>query len=93
MDDSDGAKIFVKTIIDMAKNLRLDVTAEGIETADHAAALCAMGCDVGQGYFFGRPGAAAADGGPTVAEPTSASQDSTSHHISPSAPEPKRHLA
>jgi EAL domain-containing protein (putative c-di-GMP-specific phosphodiesterase class I) len=29
--------------------------AEGVETADQLAELRDLGCDQGQGYFFGRP--------------------------------------
>jgi EAL domain-containing protein (putative c-di-GMP-specific phosphodiesterase class I) len=32
------------------------VVAEGIETAEDAGALLALGVDYGQGWFFGRPG-------------------------------------
>jgi EAL domain-containing protein (putative c-di-GMP-specific phosphodiesterase class I) len=32
------------------------VVAEGVETADDAAALRALGVDYGQGWHFGRPG-------------------------------------
>ena len=41
--------------IDMARNLGLNVTAEGVEHEATCDALRAMGCDVGQGYFFSRP--------------------------------------
>ncbi len=55
MGDSEEANTIVKTIIDLAKNLGLGVTAEGIETIDHAERLTALGCELGQGYYFGRP--------------------------------------
>ena len=29
--------------------------AEGIEDADTAKWLCSMGCEEGQGYYFGKP--------------------------------------
>ena len=32
--------------------------AEGVETAEVVAELRELGCDVGQGYYFGRPMAA-----------------------------------
>ena len=64
MSNSDEARSMVKTIIDMAKNLSLHVTAEGIETAAHASDLLSLGCDLGQGYYFGHPHAA--DEAPTM---------------------------
>ena len=55
MTDSEEAHTLVKTIVSLAKNLGLGVTAEGIESAEHAQALKALGCEVGQGFHFGRP--------------------------------------
>jgi diguanylate cyclase (GGDEF)-like protein/PAS domain S-box-containing protein len=52
-DASDEA--LVGMIIDMCHTLDLDVVAEGIETPEQAALLKDMGCDLGQGYYFGRP--------------------------------------
>ncbi|WP_442788724.1 putative bifunctional diguanylate cyclase/phosphodiesterase [Dactylosporangium sp. NBC_01737] len=45
----------VETVIRLAHTLQMTVTAEGIETADQAARLAALGCDLGQGWHFGRP--------------------------------------
>jgi diguanylate cyclase (GGDEF)-like protein/PAS domain S-box-containing protein len=45
----------VKTIVTLAHALRLDVVAEGVETAAHAAALKALGCEYGQGYLYAKP--------------------------------------
>jgi diguanylate cyclase (GGDEF)-like protein len=55
--DSESA-ILVRTIVSMAKNLGLVVVAEGVETAEQAKVLAAMGCDMGQGYHFGRAASA-----------------------------------
>lgn len=49
----DGA--IVQTTVDLARHLDLSVVAEGIETADVAERLTAIGCDIGQGYFISRP--------------------------------------
>jgi diguanylate cyclase (GGDEF)-like protein len=43
------------TIIMLAKNLNLDVIAEGVETKEQAEFLSARNCYLMQGYFFSRP--------------------------------------
>ncbi|EPC03568.1 hypothetical protein L861_18710 [Litchfieldella anticariensis FP35 = DSM 16096] len=45
----------VTTIIAMAKSLGMKTVAEGVETRAQAEALRALGCDQGQGHYFGRP--------------------------------------
>ncbi len=50
----------VRAIIALARNLGLDVIAEGIETTDQSDQLQACGCFHGQGYAFAKPLAAAA---------------------------------
>ncbi|MFD2445335.1 putative bifunctional diguanylate cyclase/phosphodiesterase [Bacillus sp. CGMCC 1.16607] len=45
----------VKTIIDMANNLNLNVVAEGIETKEQLAFLSKHQCTQGQGYLFSPP--------------------------------------
>ncbi len=52
--DKDGAAI-TSTIISMAKNLNLTVTAEGVETKDQLFFLRAHNCDQLQGYYFSKP--------------------------------------
>jgi EAL domain-containing protein (putative c-di-GMP-specific phosphodiesterase class I) len=48
-------KAIVATIISIAGNLGLDVTAEGVETEEQAALLAGLGCANVQGFLFGRP--------------------------------------
>ena len=48
----------VRSIIDLAHNLRLSVIAEGVETAEVQDQLLAMGCDAAQGHHICRPSAA-----------------------------------
>jgi len=45
----------VQAIIEMAHSLGVEVVAEGVDTDERAALLTRMGCDIGQGYLFGRP--------------------------------------
>ncbi len=45
----------VRTIIALAQSLSLDVTAEGVESAEQREQLRALGCTNGQGYLFSRP--------------------------------------
>ena len=45
----------VRSTIDLAHNLGLTVTAEGVETAQGFAILRAMQCDEAQGYFMAKP--------------------------------------
>jgi diguanylate cyclase (GGDEF)-like protein len=54
MMDSDDAAI-VSAIIAMAKSLRFNVIAEGVETAEQLNYLAAHGCHEVQGYFLGKP--------------------------------------
>ncbi|WP_051676809.1 putative bifunctional diguanylate cyclase/phosphodiesterase [Sphingomonas astaxanthinifaciens] len=48
-------RAIVESILTLARGLRLEVTAEGIETVEQAAQMTAMGCGQLQGYLFGRP--------------------------------------
>jgi EAL domain-containing protein (putative c-di-GMP-specific phosphodiesterase class I) len=52
--DADDQAI-ASTIVSMGRSLRLQVLAEGIETAEQLALLQQMGCAQGQGYYFSRP--------------------------------------
>jgi diguanylate cyclase (GGDEF)-like protein/PAS domain S-box-containing protein len=44
-----------RTIMPMAKNLRLDVVAEGVETLEQVALLKRLQCKYAQGYYFSKP--------------------------------------
>ena len=44
-----------ETIIRMAHGLKMDVVAEGVETAAQLSYLLRLGCDQIQGYYFSRP--------------------------------------
>ena len=52
--DADSAAI-VSAIAVLAKSLKLDVVAEGVETREQLEMVRRIGCDRMQGYFFSRP--------------------------------------
>jgi EAL domain-containing protein (putative c-di-GMP-specific phosphodiesterase class I) len=54
LTDSDDAAI-VSSTVGLGKQLGLSVIAEGIENRATADLLVSMGCEEGQGYFFGQP--------------------------------------
>lgn len=53
MEEGGESIEIVRTIIGLARALNMDVIAEGPETAGQVALLRAMGCDYGQGHFYG----------------------------------------
>jgi len=54
VDGSEGMEI-ARTIMPMAKNLRLDVVAEGVETIEQVGLLRRLQCKYAQGYYFSKP--------------------------------------
>ena len=47
--------LLVESIVRMAHSLRLEVVAEGVETAEQAKVLQELNCDKYQGYFMSKP--------------------------------------
>ncbi len=45
----------IQTIVNLAKELNLEVIAEGIETHEQMNLICKSGCQSGQGYYISRP--------------------------------------
>jgi EAL domain-containing protein (putative c-di-GMP-specific phosphodiesterase class I) len=45
----------VRTIVNLAGNLGMEVVAEGAETSTQVDLLRSMGCKYVQGYFFSKP--------------------------------------
>ena len=45
----------VRTVLAMANELQMESVAEGVETAEAADILQALGCEIGQGYLWHRP--------------------------------------
>ncbi|WP_413711707.1 putative bifunctional diguanylate cyclase/phosphodiesterase [Rhizobium sp. Rhizsp82] len=48
-------RALLASLIDIAKALKIEVIAEGVETNEHADILEGLGCDVLQGYLFSPP--------------------------------------
>src|SRR3712207_5089348 len=55
MAEDRGDATVVRSTIDLARNLGLRVTAEGVEHEQARRRLAALGCDRGQGYLFSPP--------------------------------------
>jgi diguanylate cyclase (GGDEF)-like protein len=55
MEQSAESLQIVRTIMSLARNLGMDVIAEGTEVVEQVARLQSMGCEYGQGYYFSRP--------------------------------------
>ncbi len=55
MDADPASATIVRSTIELAHNLGLLVVAEGVENELTWQALKALGCDIGQGYHFGKP--------------------------------------
>jgi len=55
MTEGDQALQIVRTIIELARVMGMDVVAEGIETREQFLLLREMGCRFGQGFLFARP--------------------------------------
>jgi diguanylate cyclase (GGDEF)-like protein len=47
--------VVVRSIVDLAHDLDMDVIAEGIESEADVRRLRALGCEFGQGFYFGSP--------------------------------------
>jgi diguanylate cyclase (GGDEF)-like protein len=61
-DGSIGSTPIVRMLLQLGAAYDLDVVAEGVETADQAAALVALDCRYAQGFYFFRPMSATAVG-------------------------------
>jgi EAL domain-containing protein (putative c-di-GMP-specific phosphodiesterase class I) len=59
MTSDPGNATIVRAMISMAKKLKVHVIADGVETPEQHAFLQTQHCDEGQGFYFGRPMAAA----------------------------------
>jgi predicted signal transduction protein with EAL and GGDEF domain len=55
MGSDNQSLAIVQMVKALAESLKLDVVAEGIEGEEERQLLSKMGCEFGQGYFFGKP--------------------------------------
>ncbi len=55
MHDNNENTEIVRTIVMLARNLGMEVIAEGVESEQQLRKLLVLGCDYGQGYFFCHP--------------------------------------
>lgn len=55
IEHSVGESAMVHGLVVMARNLGIDVVAEGIERSTQARVVQELGCHFAQGYFFARP--------------------------------------
>jgi diguanylate cyclase (GGDEF)-like protein/PAS domain S-box-containing protein len=60
LGQDEGPASIIRSVRALAQTLNMDVTAEGIETADQLAQVREMACERGQGYYFAKPLPAAA---------------------------------
>ena len=58
MDESDECREIIRTVVNLAMTLGLEVVAEGAETEAQIKYLESLHCKFGQGYFYSRPVAA-----------------------------------
>jgi EAL domain-containing protein (putative c-di-GMP-specific phosphodiesterase class I) len=54
-ENEDNKPVVVRSIVELAHDLEMDVIAEGIESETDVRRLRALGCEFGQGFFFGSP--------------------------------------
>ena len=55
LEQSSETQLILDALVDISKGLRKMVVVEGIETEVQAELIRTLGCDIGQGYLWGRP--------------------------------------
>ncbi|TPG54499.1 putative bifunctional diguanylate cyclase/phosphodiesterase [Sphingomonas glacialis] len=55
LTDSAGDQVLVKAVLNLGQSLRIDVTAEGVESIEDLRMLRTFGCQMMQGYHLARP--------------------------------------
>ncbi len=54
-EKNEKSKVLIKSIIELAKLLKMRTLTEGVETKEHVEFLKEAGCERLQGYYFGKP--------------------------------------
>lgn len=78
MTEKRESRKIVSAVVGLGQSLGLVTVAEGIETQEQAEMMHWLGCELGQGYFFGRP-IPVADLAASISEPRRA-RDSGAFH-------------
>ena len=52
MGSNEGSAKIVRSVVNLGRDLALEVVAEGVENADMARRLLEIGCHYGQGYGY-----------------------------------------
>jgi diguanylate cyclase (GGDEF)-like protein/PAS domain S-box-containing protein len=55
LGSGNAKEVIAGTVVALAHGLGMEAVAEGIETAEQSARLAALGCELGQGYWFSPP--------------------------------------
>ena len=55
VNENKSSRMLVDTIVNLAKNLDLQLIGEGVETTENLEMLRYKGCDFAQGYLLGKP--------------------------------------
>ncbi|MFZ9849479.1 MAG: putative bifunctional diguanylate cyclase/phosphodiesterase [Vulcanococcus sp.] len=55
MLDDPRRMLMLRSVVELVKQLRLELVVEGVETCQQRDVLMEMGCDLAQGYLFGAP--------------------------------------
>ena len=48
-------EILIRDVVDLGKDLRMQIIVEGVETLEQSEFLEGIGCDIAQGYYYGKP--------------------------------------
>lgn len=53
--DSNRGKKIIKNVINMCREIKVQIVAEGVETKEHIDFLTGCGCLIAQGFFYSKP--------------------------------------